>query len=128
MINKECEEIIELIGLTRTLDLVGIMGGRIVRVPTKDELSVNEMIVLIVGMDAARLLVRRFGGHKISIPAERNVLMELRRRKIADEYVLGSSVGELANRWRMSKRQITRILSEVKDKDRRALSDQLASA
>ncbi len=118
------EELVGLIGLPATLELVRERGGTTFTVPlgmTYRGQEQREKLVQLIGREQTTRLIRRYGGTSLYIPTCRQAVVDRRDVKInreRDELARqGLSeralVRELATRHGLSDRQIWRILKRV---------------
>ncbi|ADP87634.1 Mor transcription activator domain protein [Nitratidesulfovibrio vulgaris RCH1] len=116
-------EIAALVGLPKTLQLVERLGGTTFPVP-KRATKVGElryfMLADVVGVEAADLLCRHYGGTNLYVPRCAEALRKARDAEIVatfdretKEKSASAVVAELALRYRLSDRRIWLILKEV---------------
>lgn len=120
------QEIVRKIGVTAALKLVDKLGGSTFPVPMRKNAAGEarfQVLVESVGEAAATQLVEMLGGQEAYIPLCSTALRELRDRQIrADfdditrEHSALHAVATLAVRYRMSDRQVWRILNQT-DRD-----------
>lgn len=114
------QELAEAVGLPKALRLVETLGGTTFPVP-KRETKQGELrfavLADVVGVEAAEVLVRRYGSTDLYIPKCAEALRRLRDAAICREYdaliksVSGNeAVQRLARSHRLSDRQIFNIL------------------
>ena len=65
----------------------------------------------VLGMDGTMKLCERFGGGSVYIPKTDSLKRYIRRRKIRQEFN-GCNAEELAQKYRLSRRWIRKVLSE----------------
>lgn len=101
------EELIEVIGYAATIELLRAWGGRRVHVPK----SVDEHhpLALTIGIVAAERLASHMGGTDPDIPAERNVIIEVRNSAILRDLEARVPVKRCADRYGVSPRMIRKI-------------------
>lgn len=119
------QTIVRLIGLPTTMKLVDQLGGTTFPVALRRSRLGEiryEMLSEVVGPDAADMLTKHFGGDMLYIPLCKVALRELLYREIrADfdgmtrEYSALHTVAELVKKYRLSDRQIWRILKKHDD-------------
>ncbi len=114
---ETAQEIVRLIGLPRAIDLFKALGG--ISFPAPHGRHNNrfgelrfEMLAGCVGVDAANVLCREFGGTVFYIPKCQQALQSIRDRRIVRESDNGTSVEELALRYRLSDRRVKDILKK----------------
>lgn len=117
-------QMVDLIGLRRTLDLVDRLGGitfPFALAKTRRGMLRFEMIAEIVGVDAANEITRVYGGERLSIPKCAAALREQLHRELRGEFdrltAAGhsaiASVATLARQYRYTDRHVWRILKEA---------------
>lgn len=102
------DEIEQLIGVPRTLELVKHYGGTHIQFPSR--YREDWEIALLLGRPAADQLIGRFSGTRLYIAKRDAELRHRRNRAIIDAYSAGSSVAKLARAYQLSDRQIWNIL------------------
>lgn len=116
-------ELAESIGMTKTLRLVEILGGTTFPVP-KRETKLGELrfatLAQVIGVDAAVVLVRRYGSTDLYIPRCADALRRARDVAICREYdqliesMSGNqAVQRLARTHRLCDRRIFDILKQT---------------
>lgn len=123
------QAVVQAIGVPAALKLVEHFGGSTFPVPMRKNAAGEiryQILVEAVGEDAAARLVKMLGGQEIYIPLCSVALRELRDREIRAEFDQITrehsalhAVATLAVRYRMSDRQVWRILNQT-DRDRPA--------
>jgi hypothetical protein len=108
-------DLIALIGLPATIQLVEAMPGIKFPVPKGEDNNSGgaarfATLVEAVGDKAAHVLVAHFGGDDLYVPSCKKAIQLARDRQIVAEYLDGSTVTELAIRYRLSYRRIEVIL------------------
>lgn len=109
-----------LIGIVPTLRLVEEMGGQQFPVSKNQRRQGAirfERLVEVVGIGAAQLMTRHYGGCVISIPMCADALRELRDRelradfdRITTEHTANHAVAVLNRKYRLTERHIWRIV------------------
>ncbi len=117
--------LVDLIGLRYTMKLVEALGGTTFPVALRKSRQGEiryEMLAEVVGVDAANILTRHFGGDMLYIPLCKVALRELFYRDvraefdtITREFSAIHAVASLASKHRMSDRQIWRVLKKQDD-------------
>lgn len=114
---ETARDIVRLIGLPRAVDLFRTLGG--ISFPAPQGANNNrfgalrfDMIAECVGVDAAKVLCREFGGTVFYIPKCQQALQNIRDRRIVQEFDHGTSVEELALRYRLTDRRVKGILKK----------------
>lgn len=111
---ESLRDVVELIGLTATLNLVENFGGHIaLSVPR--EIEPDHPIAIAIGITAARKLSAHYGGDRL-----RNIpLCVAGLRRIRDAEIRRRAGGEtavaLAREFSMTERHVWRILAGVAD-------------
>lgn len=118
--------VVDAIGITAALKLVEQLGGSTFPVPMRKNAAGEiryQVLAEAIGEAAASRLVEKLGGQEIYVPLCSTALRELRDRQIrADfdqitrEHSALHAVATLAVRFRMSDRQVWRILNQT-DRD-----------
>lgn len=113
---ESLREVVDLIGLAATLNLVEHFGGLITLYVPRD-IEPSHQIAIAIGITAARKLVLRYGGDCLrSIPLCAAGLRRIRdaeiRRRSASE-----SAASLAREFMLTERHVWRILAEGTDSD-----------
>jgi hypothetical protein len=134
LLPRTARTLIAVIGLPATNALIRTMPGVVFPVPkrkTRMGEARFEELVECIGQDAAEKLCRHYGGESLEIPTCREAMRELFHRQLRAEFdriTIGHSavyaVSRLAAAYRMSSRQIWRIL-KLPDKAP-STADQLA--
>ncbi len=120
---QSINELVELIGLAATLELVRAKGGTSLAVPlgiTRRGQEQREKLVQIVGREQATRLIGRYGGTTLYVPTCRQAFVDVRdedinreRDELAREGLSERAlVAVLALRHGLSDRQIWRILKK----------------
>lgn len=104
------KQVLNLIGHQSTIRLVRAKGGRDITLPIEKNLTDNNWLVVLVGMDNAKKLCNHFNGNSIKLPIEVNALIQLRNASIAIDYQDGSSISELASKYQVDRKLIQKIL------------------
>lgn len=115
--------IASLVGLPRTLRLVEELGGTTFQI-SKNITRLGEIrysvLAEVVGVEAADVLTKHFGGDTIYIPRCADGLRYLRNRTIVEEFdresaTVGANaaVNALALRYKLSDRRIWEILKKT---------------
>lgn len=117
--------LVSLIGLRNTVKLVETLGGTSFPVALRKNRQGEiryEMLAEVVGVDAANILTRHFGNDMLYIPLCKTALRELFYRevraefdRITQEFSALHAVATLASKYRMSDRQIWRVLKKQDD-------------
>ncbi|MBF0140641.1 MAG: hypothetical protein HQL74_10220 [Magnetococcales bacterium] len=100
----------DVIGLEKTLELVGNCGGTRIFIPRS--MSESHRLAHMLGLSAASKLSRHFGGESLSVVRGASALRELRNRKIIDQYNKGEKVADIARTFALTERRVYTILSK----------------
>jgi Mor family transcriptional regulator len=109
------ELLIRLIGYRAAMTMMepANYGGKDYTVP-KGEVGRGEQsfaaLAEVIGMDAAQLLCKHFGGDCIYVPLLKQLKLAERDRAIVAAYNTGTSVWQLASKEKLTERQIRNIL------------------
>ncbi|MBF0417011.1 MAG: hypothetical protein HQL86_02025 [Magnetococcales bacterium] len=116
---ESLREIRDVIGWPATMALVNAMGGLKVIVPKK--LTLDHLLVGILGWEAASKLSEVYAGEVIKIPRAISALRCLRDREILRRYDDGEKAAALAREYQLDLRTIERIIprASLKDAERR---------
>lgn len=113
--SRTLDEIITLIGIQPTIELVRRYGGRMIRIPVK--VGVEHAITLCVGFDASEKMAAAYGGEDLHVPAERVLLMRLRNERIVSLYTAKPpenwSVNALSIEFGIDRQMIYKILRQA---------------
>jgi Mor family transcriptional regulator len=110
-LQKILEDIAAVIGLPQTLELVSRWGGRELYVPAN--MDRQHPIAFAIGLNAACDLSAAFAGVTLSIPIERNAVIDIRNRLIYEERQAGASKCRLSVRWGMTRQGIDSVLAKM---------------
>jgi len=99
-------DLVSLIGEAKALALSKDRGGRALYIPSPDRLGPTSPVVVLVGVDAATILARRYGGADIDVP-----LGPGRRARIWELREGGRSVAAIAGEMRCTERTVYNILA-----------------
>ena len=101
-------DLVELLGKSAALTLAARFGGRTIHVPRR--VNRQHRLTLLLGDEAAAALVKRHGGARLYVP--RRVATASRNEHIRQFHRggAGESVRSLASRYRLSERQVWKIL------------------
>lgn len=102
------DDIAKLIGEDKAVRLSADHGGRRVYIPANPQ--PDSRLVLSIGMEAAQLLAKRWGGERCVVASTSG-----RRARVALMHRQGLSVSEMATRERCSTRTIYYIIAELAD-------------
>ncbi|MFZ6748538.1 Mor transcription activator family protein [Undibacterium sp. Ren11W] len=109
---QQLRQVADLIGLQATLVLVRHYGGVRLYVPML--MTPEHILSRLIGFETALKLASEFGGiDHFDIPRATGALRLVRNRQIADKYVKGKSLRNLALEYAMTERAIVKILAGV---------------
>lgn len=121
MASELLEQLVKLLGHQPTIELLRAMGGRRIKIPEK--IHQDTALVYIVGWDAANRLSAEYAGDTLDLPAERNLLIDLRNGAIVAEFLRGRSRTWLAQTFGLSRRHVNQVLDRLgHEAERRARS------
>ncbi|MFP4137461.1 MAG: Mor transcription activator family protein [Halomonas sp.] len=98
----------DAIGHTATVRLMRAYGGRRLYIPVA--IPEEHPLAAVLGYRACRPLSERWGGERITIPDDQTALLDLRNRKIAEQYRAGEPIRSLARRYGLSPRMVRKVL------------------
>jgi Mor family transcriptional regulator len=107
------QEIAERCGRDVAAALLRKFDGRRVRVPDPENIT-EEYAIAAIGLDLAKRLAMEYAYEWIHVPRAYKALLQLRNQAIIDARARGVSIAALADQWRMTERQIYKILAGVK--------------
>ncbi|MGD1823730.1 DNA transposition protein [Chromobacterium violaceum] len=112
-----------LIGLPKALRLIEAWGGTtfpISKNKRRDGQIRYEALAEVIGVDAADIMTRHFGGEVLAIPRCASALREVRDRMIRAEFddetrthPASHAVGLLARRYQMTERNVWMVLKKA---------------
>jgi hypothetical protein len=107
-------ELIDVIGLEATIDLVKMFGGDDLKIPevVNGKSRMWEILAETAGHEAATKLVDRYGGTTIYIPTCRKALLLHRNRDLIRRFDNGEPFDKLRRDAGITKRHLHRILNE----------------
>lgn len=115
--------IADLIGLPKALKLIEAWGGTtfpISKNKRREGQIRYEALAEVVGVDAANMLTRHFGGEVLSIPRCAVAMREVRDRMIRAEFDQETrehpavhAVNQLARRYQMTERNVWMVLKKA---------------
>jgi Mor family transcriptional regulator len=101
-------DLADTLGLPDAIEIVRRWGGRTFYVPTK--VRPHDPLALTLGLDSARRLVAAYGGQELSLPAERNALLDLRNESIVTAADKGMSHERIGLLYGLSRQGVAKIL------------------
>ena len=107
-------ELVEVIGINATIDLVKAFGGDDLKIPqtATGTSRMWDVLVETVGPQAAGQLVQRFGGTPIYVPTCHATLRLQRVREIIGRFDAGEPFDTLRREFRITRRHLYRILKK----------------
>lgn len=107
-------ELVEVIGIDATIDLVKMFGGDDLKIPEVVNGSSRMWGILVetVGPEAAGHLVRRYAGTSIYIPTCASALRIHRDREIIRRFDAGEPFDTLRREHKITRRHLYRILKK----------------
>jgi len=108
------KELIEVMGLDATIDLVKMFGGDDLKIPevVNGTSRMWEILVETVGPEAAEKLVKRYAGTPVYIPVCRMALLAHRDREIARRFDAGEAFDLLRREFKLTRRHLYRVLKK----------------
>lgn len=106
-------EIIDAIGLPATIKLVEAFGGVRIYLPLPKNVTADNKVAKVIGVEATRTLAAAWGGRydRPTIPVARQHFLAIVRTRILRERAQ-LTVPELARKYQMTERNIYRYLGE----------------
>ena len=104
-------EVVEVIGLASTIELIKSYGGTRVFIPKN--MKTQHKLANLLGLEQARRLSHYFGGESLSIARAASSIRSERNKTIVRRYDAGEGVGSLAIEFQLTERQIYTILSKT---------------
>lgn len=109
-------DLVEVMGLDATIDLVKEFGGDDLRIPhQKVEFRSHrmwDMLVETIGPEAAEKLVRRYAGDSIYVPVCHKALLAHRDREIIRRFDAGEPFDALRREFKFTRRNLYRVLKK----------------
>lgn len=110
------DHLVELLGHRPALDLLRAYGGRRLRVPCA--VDPTHPLAMAIGTSPAERLTSAYAGDTLELPAERNLLIDVRNRQIAAALSDGASVRGLAREYGISPRHVRTIGRKYSERSR----------
>lgn len=109
---KTARELVEVIGLDATIDLVKMFGGDEITVPglVDGEARMWDLLVECIGREAAVKLVQRYRENRIYVPMCQAALRMLRNQEIISAYDAGEPFDAIRRRHKISRSYLFRLL------------------
>lgn len=107
-------ELVEVMGLDATIDLVKTFGGDDLKIPevVNGTARMWDILVETVGPHAAEKLVKRCGGTVIYVPKCQAALLSHRDREIIRRYDAGTPFDTLRREHKLTRRHLYRVLKK----------------
>lgn len=107
-------ELVEVIGLDATIDLVKTFGGDDLKIPQEVNGTSRmwDILVETIGQEAAEKLVRRCAGTVMYVPMCRMVLLSHRDREIVRRFDAGEPFDALRREYKFTRRHLYRVLKK----------------
>ena len=107
-------ELVEVMGLDATIDLVKSFGGDDLKIPevVNGTSRMWDILVQTVGPEAAEKLVRRYAGTPIYVPTCRIALLAHRDREIVRRFDDGEPFDVLRREYKLTRRHLYRVLKK----------------
>jgi hypothetical protein len=103
-----------LIGLPATMDLVRVYGGLRIFIPTPARVHAEHPLAQIIGVERLMALAKMYGGEAhFALPKAQKALLAVRNARIAHAYAHCKTVRELATDYRLTERQVERIVASA---------------
>ena len=112
MLPKTARDLVEVIGLDATIDLVKMFGGDELFIPEKidGDSRMWDLLVECIGSEASRKLVRRYRKDRIYVPMCQAALRALRNQEIIAAYDAGEAFDAIRRRHKISRSYLFRLL------------------
>jgi Mor family transcriptional regulator len=104
-------QIVAIIGEEAAWKLINQRGGIRLRVPLRHE---QRLIEELIGAEPAMKLCAEYGGDTIEVPRLVERSRELRDAEIAQQARMGSSISQLARRYALTERGVSKILARFR--------------
>lgn len=112
-------EMVDVIGLQATLQLVEHKGG--IRLYVPFEMKPEHWLARLLGFETAAKLAKYYGGQDpFDIPRALGAVIAARHRLIRDKYAKGKTQAELAREFNLTERRVRDIVNEVQADDPQA--------
>lgn len=107
-------ELVEVMGLDATIDLVKTFGGDDLKIPevVNGTSRMWDILVETVGPEAASKLVQRYAGTPIYVPMCRIALLAHRDREIVRRFDAGELFDVLRREYKITRRHLYRVLKK----------------
>lgn len=112
MLPKTARDLVEVIGLDATIDLVKMFGGDEITVPglVDGESRMWDVLVECIGREAAVKLVARYRENRIYVPMCQAALRALRNQEIIAAFDAGEPFDAIRRRHKISRSYLFRLL------------------
>jgi hypothetical protein len=107
-------ELVRMIGLDATIQLVQMFGGDELVMPQKVRGTSRlwDLLVEVIGEHAATRLVDETAGTRLYVPTCQAALLSERNREIARAYDAGEHFDAIRRRYKVSRRHLWRLLKK----------------
>jgi hypothetical protein len=111
---RSAQELVDVIGLHATIDLVKTFGGDEIKVPQVIDGNARMWSILVetIGRDAVVQLIARCGGTTIYVPTCRARLAQERDREIIRRFNKGDPFDNIRREYKMTRRHLYRVLKK----------------
>lgn len=114
--HQVAQEVIDAIGMRDAIAFIRRWGGRVVYIQ-KTKIHASDPLALSLGLDTARKLVDTFGGRELELPAERNVLLDMRNEAIVRDCLIhGLSHAAAGLRYGVTRQMVGHIIKRAKER------------
>ena len=107
---KILAELSAAVGPGQAIEICRRWPGRRLQVPLQVE--DGDPLVLAIGMDVARALVKRYGGSRLDLPTERNALRSVRDAAIRRDRESGMSHERIGAVYGLTRQAVANILKK----------------
>lgn len=102
------QDMAQTTSLDLALKMAGEFGGSRLRIP--DTATPTDQFTQRLGVNFANTLIKNYGGERLYVPKLHGVEKIIRNRKIIIGYTQGSTINELAGKFKLSYRGVQKIL------------------
>lgn len=112
LLPRVLQDFVRLIGLPATMDFVHAYGGLRIYIPTPERCHADHPYAQVIGQDNLRRLAQVYGQEDhFPLPKAEAALLAVRNSRIAHAYGHHKTARELAAEYRLTERQIERIVA-----------------
>lgn len=104
------DELIALIGEEAFIKLACVFGGGKLYVGASE--NTVRKLTIVVGEEAAHKMIREYSGGWVDVPKHTAAELALRNGRIAQDYDMGITLRQLAQKYELSERQICYIMKK----------------